>query len=94
MSNVANAGERVKIFEMLLSSPGMNERCKISLSPSRQTILLLNRIVESGLQKGDEGGDHFLSHLTPETLSEVKSMAEEMLKKGGLVEFYDRLKLL
>lgn len=97
MSNVQTerAKERVQVFETLLSSPGMNETCKIMLNPSRQAILLLNRLIEYGLDKGgEETGDEFLSLLPSESLSEIRDIAGEMLKKGGLVEFYQRLKLL
>lgn len=94
-ANNAKSSERVKIFETLLSSPGMGETCKIVLNPSRQTILLLSRLVEQGLEKREgEGSDDLLSFLPSETLTELKSVTEEMLKKSGLVDFYQRLKLL
>ena len=46
MSNKANK-EKSKIFETVLSSPGMNEKCKIVLMLSRQNILLLSRLIEA-----------------------------------------------
>lgn len=97
MSSVrsGNATERARIFETVLSSPGMNETCKIALSPSRQTILLLSRIIEQGTDKEKESeGDELLSFLPPEAAQELRAIAEEMLRKSGLVEFYGRLKLL
>ena len=48
MTNVANK-EKSKIFETVLSSPGMHEKCKIVLLLSRQNILLLSRLIETGL---------------------------------------------
>lgn len=49
MSNVATAAsrEKLKIFETVLSSPGMNEKCKIVLTISRQNILVLGRLIEA-----------------------------------------------
>ena len=97
MSSAADVktSERARIFETVLSSPGMSETCKIVLSPSRQTILLLSRLIEQGTKNPDgETKDEILSFLPAETLSELNSVAEEMLRKSGLVDFYQRLKLL
>jgi len=59
MSNVAtNAGkEKSNIFETVLSSPGMNEKCKINLMLSRQNIILLCRLIEAGLLSGKNAFD-------------------------------------
>ncbi|RYZ30475.1 MAG: hypothetical protein EOO10_02680 [Chitinophagaceae bacterium] len=97
MSSVvsANGTERARIFETVLSSPGMSETCKIVLNPSRQTILLLSRMIEQGMEARENGaGDELLSHLPAESVNEVKSVLDEMLKKSGLVDFYGRLKTL
>ena len=56
MSNVANK-EKSKIFETVLSSPGMNEKCKIVLMLSRQNILLLTRLMEAGLLTDEQAFD-------------------------------------
>lgn len=94
-ANNAKSSERGKIFETVLSSPGMGETCKIVLSPSRQTVLLVSRLIEQGLtNKEASGGDEILSFLPSESLNELKQLSEEMLKKAGLVEFYQRLKQL
>ena len=86
---------RTKIFETILSSPGMQETCKIVLNPTRQTILVLARLIENGVEKKDEKErDEMLSFLPGESLSELKNISEELLKKGGLVEFYDDMKEL
>jgi len=86
---------RSKIFETILSSPGMQEPCKIVLNPTRQTILVLARLIENGMKKRDEkDNDEMISFLPQTFLDDLKSMAEELLKKGGLVDFYERLKQL
>jgi len=93
--NDVNRSERARIFETVLSSPGLSETCKIVLSPSRQTILLLSRLIEQGIaNRGQESGDELLSFLPEESLNEVKGVVEEMLRKSGLVDFYSRLKTL
>jgi hypothetical protein len=93
--NSAKNSERAKIFETVLSSPGMKETCKIVLSPSRQTILLLCHLIEQGIEnKEGNAPDEMLSFMPSESRNELKLIVDEMLKKSGLVEFYQRLKLL
>ena len=97
MSNVAtNAGkEKSNIFETVLSSPGMNEKCKINLMLSRQNIILLCRLIETGLLTGKNAfDDEIIAALSKESLDEMKAIHEEILKRGDLVEFYQKLKLL
>lgn len=91
----ANHPDRAKIFETVLSSPGMSETCKIVLNPSRQTVVLLSRLIEQGMKQGEgKEGDEILSFLPPESTQELKVIMEEMLRKTGLIEFYARLKSL
>ncbi len=97
MSNVAAPGnkEKSKIFQTVLSSPGMNEKCKINLMMSRQNILLLSRLIEAGLLTDKNlFDDEIISALPDDSLQEFKNIHEEILRKGELTEFYDRLKLL
>ena len=97
MSSAAtNAGkEKSLIFETILSSPGMNEKCKISVSLSRQNILLFCRLIEAGLLNENGGfGDEILAALPKDCLEELRLVQEEILKKGNLTEFYEKLKLL
>lgn len=97
MSNVvtSNAKEKSKIFETVLSSPGMNEKCKIVLTVSRQNILVLSRLIEAGLLVDNPAfKDEIIEALSKESLDEFKGIYEEILKKGDLTDFYQRLKLL
>ena len=94
MSNVANK-EKSKIFETVLSSPGMNEKCKIVLMLSRQNILLLSRLIESGLLTDEQAfDDEIIAALPKESVEEFKAIHEEILKRSDLTEFYERLKSL
>ncbi|HEU5363998.1 MAG TPA: hypothetical protein VFU62_00615 [Hanamia sp.] len=84
-----------KIFETILSSPGMNEKCKINLQLSRQNIIFLSRLLEAGLQpEKNNFYDEIIAALPKESLEELKLIQEEVLKKGALTEFYERLKSL
>ena len=97
MSNVSTttSKEKSKIFQAILSSPGMGEKCKINLLISRQNILLLSRVIEAGLLSEDNLFDDEIIHALPkDSLSELKLIHEEILKKGALTEFYERLKMI
>jgi hypothetical protein len=97
MSNVAANGnnEKSKIFQTVLSSPGMNEKCKINLMISRQNIVLLGRLIEAGLLSDENHfDDEIIAALPEDSLKEFKTIHEGILRKGELTDFYDRLKLL
>ncbi|HWI93850.1 MAG TPA: hypothetical protein VNT20_21370 [Flavisolibacter sp.] len=86
---------RTRVFETILSSPGMQENCKIVLNPTRQTIVVLARLIENGFEKKDENErDEILSFLPEPSLTELKNISEELLRKSGLVEFYEHMKQL
>ncbi|OSZ77233.1 hypothetical protein CAP36_12525 [Chitinophagaceae bacterium IBVUCB2] len=87
--------EKSTIFSMVLSSPGMSENCKIVLQMSRQNVLLLSRLIETGIlnAKGNFE-DEILSALPEESAGEFKIIHEEILKKSGLTDFYEKLKSL
>lgn len=93
--NSGTTKEKSRVFETVLCSPGMNEKCKINLLISRQNVLLLSRLIEAGLlsDKGDFE-DEIISSLTKESLEEFRGIHEEILKKAELTEFYEKLKLL
>ncbi len=85
--------EKAKFFEMILCSPGMAENCKISLKMTRQNALLLSRLIEASLlDEKASFDDDFLSALPEGSVNDFKSIHEEILRKAGLSEFYDKLK--
>lgn len=98
MSNVeANEKkEKVRLFETVLSSPGMSEKCKLQLTLSRHHILLLSRLIEVGILEGESKlDDEIISgFIFGESLEEFRSMHEEILRKANLKDFYERLKML
>lgn len=97
MTNVATAEskEKSKIFQTILSSPGMNEKCKINLSVSRKNVLHLGRLIEAGLlSEKNQFEDEIIASLKSDLKEEFKAIHEEVLRKGEPAEFYYRLKLL
>lgn len=71
----------------------MAENCKISLKMTRQNALLLSRLIEASLlDEKASFDDDFLSALPEGSVNDFKSIHEEILRKAGLSDFYDKLK--
>lgn len=85
-----------KVYETLLSIPGMNEEVKVPLKISRKNLLLLTKVIERGLN-GKESDDKSISVLdivAPETLQQLGEISGQLLHKAGLAEMNDKLKEL
>ncbi|NCU04905.1 MAG: hypothetical protein GXC73_13045 [Chitinophagaceae bacterium] len=83
-----------KVYDTILSIPGMNDEMKISLKISRKNLLLLNKLIERGLN-GKESNDQSISVLDTvpkETLLELSNISAELLDKAGLTEMNEKLK--
>ncbi len=83
-----------KVYDTILSIPGMNDEMKVSLKISRRNLLLLNKLIERGLN-GKESNDQSISVLDTvpkETLQELSNIAAELLSKAGLTEMNEKLK--
>ena len=84
-----------KVFDTILSTPGMNEMVKIDLKISRKNVLLLNQVIERGLSgKEDDKLLSLLGNVSQESVQELKMLADECLQKAGLVELTEKLKTL
>lgn len=82
-----------QVYGTILSIPGMNETVKIDLKISRKNILLLNQVIERGLSlKGDEVSSNLLDIMPEDSLQELTTIADDCLKKAGLVELNEKLK--
>ncbi|MDD2675834.1 MAG: hypothetical protein PHF81_13235 [Flavobacterium sp.] len=82
-----------KVFDTILSTPGMNEMVKIDLKISRKNVLLLHHVIERGMTvENDVSG--VLGSLSKEGLLELKNVAEECLQKAGIVELNQKLTTL
>ena len=82
-----------KVFETILSIPGMNDNVKIQLTIPRKNVLLLSKVIERGLAGKDGLGDDNILAIAPkETLEELNAISDELLKKVGLIEMNEKLK--
>ena len=86
--------EFAKVFDTILSTPGMNEVVKMDLKISRKNVLLLSHIMERGLAKTDDKTSPLLEGITQENLEELKALGEEFLTKSGLTELNKKLTTL
>jgi len=85
-----------KVYDTILSIPGMNEMVKIDLRISRRNVLLLNSVIERGLavKHGDDKGSNLLDTVPKDILQELSAFSGECLKKAGLTELSEKLSLL
>ena len=86
--------EIAKIYETLLSIPGMNEKIKIDLRMPRKNVLFLSKIIERGLssKEADDKTPSVLEIVSTETLQELILMSGEILEKAGLTDMNEKLK--
>jgi hypothetical protein len=84
-----------KVYDTILSIPGMNETVKIDLKMSRKNVLLLNSVIERGLTaKDDDKSSNLLNNVPEESLKELRAMASDCLQKAGLIELSEKLNML
>jgi hypothetical protein len=82
-----------RVYETLLSIPGMNEAVKLDLKLPRKHVLLLSKVIERGLaEDGDENEPSILHLATPEIRAELRKVVDDLLQKGGLTEMNEKLK--
>ena len=79
-----------KVFDTVLSIPGMSEPVKIDLKISRKNVLVLSHFIEQGLLL-EKDPSSLMGNLSEEGLSELKSVSQECLQKAGLVELNQKL---
>jgi len=85
----------VAFYEMLLTSPGMNDEIKITIRISRKNALALSKIIELGLaNKSGNEADELFSVVNSNSVEEIKAITTDILSKSGLTETYNRLNVL
>ncbi len=82
-----------KIYDTVLSIPGMNENVKIELRIPRKNVLLLSKVIERGLSAKDGTEQENILDIAPEeTLKELSEISDELLKKAGLTDMNQKLR--
>ncbi len=69
--------EVIKLYETLLSIPGMNDALKIPLNISRKNVLLLCKVIDRGLQvkETDEKALALPEIISKQVLQELQGIA-------------------
>jgi len=83
-----------RIYDTVLCIPGMNENVKVNLQTSRKNLLLLNKVIERGLngKEPDDKAVSILDIIPKESLQELGAIAAELLNKSGLSEMNEKLR--
>lgn len=79
-----------KVFDTVLSIPGMSEMVKIDLKISRKNVLLLSGLIEEGLLQ-EKDPANLTGNISEEGFSDLKNIAQDCLEKAGLVELNQKL---
>jgi hypothetical protein len=82
-----------KIYETVLSIPGMNDNVKIQFIIPRKNVLLLSKAIERGLsvKDADDKSPNVLDIVPKETLKELLALPADLLDKAGLTEMNQKL---
>jgi len=83
-----------RVYDTILSIPGMNETVKIDCKISRRNVLLLNNAIERGLTVKDEKISNLLDTVPEEALNDLRLFAGECLQKAGLTELSEKMNAL
>ena len=85
-----------KIYDTLLSIPGMGDPVKITLNVPRKNVLLLSKVIERGLsvKDTDERTHIILDMVSKESLQELLLLSAGLLDKAGLTEMNKKLQML
>ena len=84
-----------KVFDTVLSIPGMNDNVKIQLTIPRKNVLLLSKVIERGISfKGFNEENSIIDIASKETFDELREVANELLTKAGLMEMNEKLNAL
>lgn len=89
-----NSSEIAKVYETIMSIPGMVETVKIDLRMTRKNVLLLSHIIERGIVAKDDEKGGLLGNVSNETLQELKTVADDCLQKAGLDDVSRNIKEL
>ncbi len=83
-----------RLYETVLSIPGMNEKIKLDLKLPLRNALLLSKVIERGLmgKDADDSVPNLLDLVSPELTQELLGISTEILQKTGLMEMNEKLR--
>jgi hypothetical protein len=83
-----------KMYETVLSIPGMNEKVRIDFKIPLKNVLILSKAIERGLlgKETDDLSPDLMDLVSRETTEEIMGISTEILQKAGLLELNEKLK--
>lgn len=86
--------ELARLYETLLTVPGMANLVKIDLKITLKDALLLSKIIERGLlgKDLDDSSLQILDMLSPEMTNKLSEIPKVILEKAGLIEMNEKLR--
>ncbi len=83
-----------RIYETVLSIPGMNEKVRIDLKIPLKNVLILSRAIERGLtgKEDNELSPGLMDLISADTIHELMDISNEILQKAGLSDLNEKLK--
>lgn len=86
------SNEVTKIFDALLSVPGMKDNVKVDMRIPRKTVFFLAQVIQRGLNvREDEKQQGILAAVSPEDIQVLQEFAKSSLEKAGLTELNQKL---
>jgi hypothetical protein len=80
-----------RVFETMLSIPGMNEQVKVDLKISRKLVLVLAQVIERGLSQEKQDPSGLIRAAGTEAAAELSTIAQDCLQKAGMTELNGKL---
>lgn len=85
-----------RIYETVMSTPGMNDAVRLTFNIPRKNVLLLSKVIDRGLsnKEVDDKFQHILDVTPKENLDAIAALATELLDKAGLTPTSQKLQSL
>lgn len=83
--------EMSRVYDTVLSIPGMDSTVKLSSQPTRKLVLILSQVIDQAVNEKKGQGMDLLSFL-PEEAEELKSLSRDFLEKAELTSLAEKLK--
>ncbi|AWK06374.1 hypothetical protein HYN56_19940 [Flavobacterium crocinum] len=81
----------LRVFDTIMSSPGMNEMVRMDMKISRKNVLLLHYMIERGSTENEGSLPLLLKSIPKENTNEIRQLFEECLQRAGLTELIQKL---
>jgi hypothetical protein len=94
-SKKMNVNDLEKVYETLLSVPGMNDTIKVDLKVPRKTVLMLTEVLRKGMATDRRITGFGIADTVSETSQkELEDLIGDCLDKAGLTELSGKLRSL